>query len=342
MNLLSISKYSTKKFIGQDLISYFGNWWCIDTTESRRTRSARDKRLLVKILGILFVLFWLYILGSWIFAQLVLGMTKISYLDSARFHQGQTVQVWVFKNEHLLYPRSDGTVSFAVQEGSRVRPNQPLGSVAFADGSTQTLQINSSGLFSQKIDGLESTLENYDKLSSLNKKSQEVSPKAVCKVVDNLSPVQFYFEIEQTDSWKISDPISLIWQGAEPQGKGMLAQYLPEEVALTGKVIWMSENGLLVEVDDCPDQLLLTRQTSLFLSTKELSGYLVSKSALTEPKEAGGQKSLYYVRRGQAKLEQVQVIANLEDQYLINSPNLSDKTRYVNNARWIKEGEKLE
>ncbi|MCQ2560407.1 MAG: hypothetical protein MJ157_06875, partial [Clostridia bacterium] len=216
------------------------------------------------------------------------------------------------------------------------------GSIAFADGSTQTLQINSSGLFSQKVDGLESTLENYDRLSSLNKKSQKVSPKAVCKVIDNLNPAQFYFEIDQTDSWKIGDPVSLIWQGAEPRGNGLLAQYLPEEVNLTGRVIWMNETGLLVEVDDCPDQLLLTRQASLFLSTKELSGYLVPKSALTEPKGAGGQKSLYYVRRGQTNLEQVQVIANLEDQYLIDSPNLSDKTRYVNNAHWIKEGEKLE
>ncbi len=322
--------------------SNLGNWWCVDTTESRRTRPKKDKNFLIKVLEVLFVLFWLYMLyvfGSWIFTKLVFSMAQVSYLDSACFHQGQTVQAWVFKKEYLIYPQADGTISFSVQEGEKVRPNQELGNIIFAEGSVQILQADFSGLFSKNVDNLENALEDYNNLNSLKTKSR-VAPKAVCKVIDNLSPVQLYFEIDNADSWQVNKPVTLIWQGAKPENKETLAKNLPEEIVLKGKVIWGSKAGILVEVNNCPDQLLLSRQASLFLSTRELTGYLVPKTALlTQPDPV---RNLCYLSRGQVKLEPVEILAELDEGYLIDSSNLSSQTRYVENVRWIKEGEQLE
>lgn len=312
-----------------------------------RTSRLKKRRLTLSALVIFLLLMLTVYQGSGLVRLLMLRATvQVDTIKEDALREMIPVTGMLIKEETLLRSPIKGNIELLVQEGERVSKGEAVAKIQAVSldtpGGTAEKEIYTpkGGLFSTNIDGLEELINpanlellSLRQLSSITKKIPTGGKQAVqvdagqvaAKLIDNLNPLLIYLELPKErikQQWQPEDIIKFTYQDTVCSGRVVKIESVKDKLLC------------LLSVRQYPEQLVMLREASLKLITRELSGYLVpEKSLVYRDKQPG----LYIVKKQRVRWLAVEVVGILQGQAVIKGDTVTGGLRYITNPQTILE-----
>jgi len=235
-----------------------------------------------------------------------------------------TARAVVINNEMPLMAQFEGRFENTVKDKEKVSKGEKLGSfVAINQQAVLTAPI--AGILVLKTDGLEGMFDNL-KIGEVGQEVFNYTPKpipdnngqiypgrAVCKVVDNLTPTRLLVKIPET---QISRTIKLKQAVEVVYGKKSVGTaYIEEKKQESGSTI------MILEFNDFREELMEERYCDLGLVFDSCYGYLVPQKALLEK---GSEKGIYCTKEEDLIYKPVKVMAVKDGRAVVEGLDAND------------------
>lgn len=246
------------------------------------------------------------------------------------------------KNETPLKAPLTGEVEMLAADGDRLRVGSPVARIQGPQGSA-TVYSPKPGVLCTHLDGLEGTLSPQNKnvldVNMIEKIeiSEEKDPGTIkvaekgvpfCKLVDNLEPVVAFLRVNGDELEKLGhrDKYDLFLQGREVTGRFM-------------EFRGSAPGQLLLEIAQCPREVLHLRQVKAEIITREMEGYPVSQDALVFEDNQSG---IFVVEKQMVKWLPVVIKGHMQGKVVLQGESLNENTRYIANPERVKKGARVE
>jgi len=308
----------------------------------RKVSSRMLHRLIHLSIGMFAALVALGFLGWQAWHWLSIQLVDVKPLEKGVLVEKLPAVAVLVKNETPLKAPLTGKVEMLAADGDRLRVGSPVARIQGPQGSA-TVYSPKPGVLCTHLDGLEGTLrpQNTNVLDVNMIEKIEVSgekgpgniqnaEKGVpfCKLVDNLEPVVVFLRVngEEFEGLERRDSYDLFINGKEVKGRFL---------ELRGSV----PGQLLLEIAQCPGEVLHLRRVKAEILTRKLEGYTVSQDALVFEDNQSG---IFVVEKQLVKWLPVEITGHMNGKVVLQGTGLNENTRYITNPERVKKGARVE
>ncbi|ABB15264.1 HlyD family efflux transporter periplasmic adaptor subunit [Carboxydothermus hydrogenoformans] len=275
--------------------------------KKKRKKKKRNKKVLIYFLMGSFVAFILLNFGKTLLVQ---NFNPVGYLEWKVFEDGVRTEGFLFKNEVPVYAEANGKVELLLA-WKKVRKGDTI--VKIKDNASQKIipvKAKVNGIFVPNTDGLE--FIGPDNIETLNPskilelyqprkvEGDAVEGQPLGKIIDNLNPILLVIP-------KLSLRDNLV-EGREYRLN------INEKYELKANFLRKNGEVALFSINFYPDELLNQRKVSVFIKTKEYSGFWVPVSAV---KQIAGKTYIYTLKNEEVVLTPVKVVLSRENNVLV-------------------------
>jgi len=251
------------------------------------------------------------------------------------------------RDETVINAPRNGVLRVIAHEGERVRVGAVLAQVVVPSLESKTgetvfdIVTPRAGVVSFHVDGLENVYSpnnlmelDLNKIDTIKTVIRNITPgsqveegKPICKIVNNLAPINVLAVTEEAldfpnKSQRSKVEISLI------NNDKQVYQAVLMEKAFRGK-----PNQILLSLEDFNDYLMSARQQDFNLTTVRYEGYIVPAGAIVRKE---GKDGIFTIYKERVKWKNVKIEGSYQEKVVISgiTPNI----KVITHPEYVKEG----
>ncbi len=307
---------------------------------SSRKRGRKRGNRFLKVVVIALALVGTFLISC---KYLTAAVSNVQFLSYQEVYLTTPLEGLLIKEEEVVRSPSSGEIHFTVPDGNRLEVGAGAAQVISTEQGSGKVALNIftpvAGVFCTHLDGLESILSpenmNVLDLTKLEKTVNKAIPEGVrvekgqpvFKLIDNLSPINFYAVIP-----KDSFPSGMVdrprWLQATWENQTFNIK--PDKIVDKGDR-W---EGLFL-LNNYPENIIHYRKVRLSVTTKKLNGLLVPCRAVVY---RNGEPGLYLAVKKKACWVPLKIEGELNGKVAVSGQEIGENTRYVSNPILAREG----